>query len=132
MFAYLASVDAPFAAMRVQANAETPSTQPATLYVHGFTELMHFVSDFPQSQTNLRWAAAYQGLMQLQGHAQQCFAAEVLPVLMAHYVFGLGPSTAKVCVCVCLCVCEIACMAIMLQYYSLSCQAYTDMTTGVT
>ena len=61
-------------------------------------ELVHLIADFPQLQASLHWAAAYQTCLQLQGHAQQCFAAEVLPVLMAHHVAGLGPSTAQVCV----------------------------------
>ena len=54
------------------------------------------MSDFPQLQASLHWASAYQKGLQLQSHVQQCFAAEVLPVLLAHYVAGLGPNTAQV------------------------------------
>ena len=59
---------------------------------------MHLLSDFPQLQASLHWAAAFQGFLQLQGQVQQCFAAEVLPVLTAHYMSGLGPSTTQVCI----------------------------------
>ena len=54
------------------------------------------MSDFTQLQASLHWASAYQEGLQLQSHVQQCFVAEALPVLMAHYVAGLGPCTAQV------------------------------------
>ena len=83
----------------LQVSAAASATSPATLYVHGFTEILHLMSDSPQLQSSLQWAVTYQACLQLQGQALQCFAAEVLPVLMAHHVSGFGPSTEQVRVC---------------------------------
>lgn len=56
------------------------------------------MSDFPRLQASLRWAAAFQDFLQLQGQVQECLAAEALPVLMAlHMSGGLGVSTTQVC-----------------------------------
>lgn len=83
----------------LQVSAAASETPRATIYIHGFTEILHLMSDSPQLHSSLQWAVAYQACLQLQGHALQCFAAEVLPVLMAHHVFGLDRSTEQVCVC---------------------------------
>lgn len=54
------------------------------------------MSDFPRLQASLRWAAAFQDFLQLQGQVQECLAAEALPVLMAlHMSGGLGVSTTQ-------------------------------------
>lgn len=105
----------------VQGSSSSSPAHPASLCVHGFAELVHLTSDSPQSQASLHWAAAYQDCLQLQGHAQQCFTAEVLPVLMAHYASGLGPSTSQVRT-------GLALLDRMLQY-SFCCQ--TDHWSGI-
>ena len=111
----------------MQGSAKSSSAHPAILEAHGFTELAHLVSDSPELQASLHWVSACQSCLQLQSHAQQCFTAEVLPVLMAHYVSGLGPSTAQVRVCFPLPCTATSCSTIFAVSHT-----NDDLTTGAT